>query len=183
MAFNETLAQRIRDTLARKKGVEEKEMFGGIGFLLHGNMLVGVWKNSLIVRVGPEDYEDALLEPHVKEFDITGRAMKGWVLAMAMTAGVQAGMAAVTVTKSDFGKMPDGTAVSAYTLKDADLEVKITTYGARITSLLTKDKKWIRNSVPQKCRCGSIHAKNGARSSSKPGGSKETISTILRCMA
>ena len=43
-------------------------------------MLVGVWKNSLIVRLGPDSYDDALLEPHVREFDITGRAMKGWVL-------------------------------------------------------------------------------------------------------
>ena len=80
MAFDETLAQRIRDALARKKNIEEKKMFGGIGFLLHGNMLVGVWKNSLIVRVGPDGYEDALLETQVKEFDITGRPMKGWVL-------------------------------------------------------------------------------------------------------
>jgi TfoX/Sxy family transcriptional regulator of competence genes len=80
MAFDETLASRIRDALSRKKSIEEKKMFGGIGFLLNGNMLVGVWKNSLIVRLGPEGYEDALLEAHVKEFDITGRAMKGWVL-------------------------------------------------------------------------------------------------------
>jgi hypothetical protein len=55
-------------------------MFGGIGFLLNGNMVVGVWKESLIVRLGPEDGEEASLEPHVREFDITGRAMKGWVL-------------------------------------------------------------------------------------------------------
>jgi hypothetical protein len=55
-------------------------MFGGVGFLLHGNMLVGVWKNSLIARVGPDGYEDGLLEPHVKEFDITGKPMKGWML-------------------------------------------------------------------------------------------------------
>jgi len=80
MAFDESLAQRIRDGLARKQGVEEKSMFGGVGFLLNGNMLVGVWKNSLIVRIGPEVYEDVLLEPHVTEFDITGRPMKGWVL-------------------------------------------------------------------------------------------------------
>ena len=80
MAFDESLAARIRDALARKKGVVEKKMFGGIGFLLHGNMLVGVWKNSLIVRLGPDGYDDALLELHVKEFDITGRPMKGWVL-------------------------------------------------------------------------------------------------------
>ena len=80
MAFSETLARCIRDALARKKNIEEKKMFGGIGFLLKGNMLVGVWKDSLIVRVGPDAYEEALLEPHVREFDITGRPMKGWVL-------------------------------------------------------------------------------------------------------
>jgi TfoX/Sxy family transcriptional regulator of competence genes len=80
MAFNVALAERIRLALTRKKGVTEKKMFGGIGFLLNGNMLVGVWKESLIVRLDPDQYEDALKETHVKEFDITGRAMKGWVL-------------------------------------------------------------------------------------------------------
>ena len=80
MAFSEILAARIRQGLARRKNVEEKKMFGGIGFLLHGNMLVGVWKDSLIVRLGPDDGDEALKEPHVSEFNITGRAMKGWVL-------------------------------------------------------------------------------------------------------
>jgi hypothetical protein len=80
MAFDESLAARIRQALARKKGVEEKKMFGGVGFLLGGNILVGVWKDSLIARLGPDEGEAALREPHVKEFDITGRAMKGWVL-------------------------------------------------------------------------------------------------------
>jgi TfoX/Sxy family transcriptional regulator of competence genes len=80
MAFSEELAERIRHALARRKGVEEKKMFGGIGFLLNGNMLVGVWKDSLIVRLGPDEGEEALKEAHVSEFDITGRAMKGWVL-------------------------------------------------------------------------------------------------------
>src|SRR5262245_17214963 len=80
MAFDETLAARIRKALARKKGITEKKMFGGIGFLLNGNMLVGVWKESLIVRLDPDDYDDALKEPFVKVFDITGRPMKGWVL-------------------------------------------------------------------------------------------------------
>jgi hypothetical protein len=55
-------------------------MFGGIGFLLNGNLLVGVWKESLIVRLGPEDGDEALLEPHVKVFDITGKPMKNWIL-------------------------------------------------------------------------------------------------------
>src|SRR5262245_49709937 len=75
MAFDEALAERIRKGLARRKNIQEKKMFGGIGFLLNGNMLVGVWKESLIVRLGPEDGDEALLEPHVREFDITGRAM------------------------------------------------------------------------------------------------------------
>ena len=80
MAFSEELAERIRQGLARRKGIEEKKMFGGIGFLLNGNLLVGVWKDALCVRLGPEQAEDAMSEPHVKEFDITGRPMKGWVL-------------------------------------------------------------------------------------------------------
>jgi TfoX/Sxy family transcriptional regulator of competence genes len=77
------MAERIRQRLALRKNVEEKKMFGGVGFLLNGNMLVGVWKESLIVRLSAEQGEEALLEPHVKEFDITGRAMKGWVLVEA----------------------------------------------------------------------------------------------------
>src|SRR5262245_21188067 len=80
MAFSAALAERIRQALARKRGVEEKKMFGGVGFLLNGNMLVGVWKDSLIVRLGPEKGDEALKEPHVSEFNITGRSMKGWVL-------------------------------------------------------------------------------------------------------
>jgi len=80
MAFSEALGERIRQRLARRKNVEEKKMFGGVGFLLNGNVLVGVWKDSLIVRLGPDEGDEALKEPHVKEFDITGRPMKGWVL-------------------------------------------------------------------------------------------------------
>jgi len=80
MAFDESLGQRIRTALARKKNIEEKKMFGGICFLLNGNMLVGVWKDSLIARLGPEQGDEALLEPHVKVFDITGKPMKNWIL-------------------------------------------------------------------------------------------------------
>ena len=61
-------------------GARASRRRSGVGFLLHGNMLVGVWKDSLIARLGPDEGDLALLEPHVKEFDITGRAMKGWVL-------------------------------------------------------------------------------------------------------
>jgi TfoX/Sxy family transcriptional regulator of competence genes len=80
MAFSEELAERIRQGLARRLGIQEKKMFGGIGFLLNGNVLVGVWKDSLIVRLGPDEGEEALREPHVREFNVTGRSMKGWVL-------------------------------------------------------------------------------------------------------
>jgi TfoX/Sxy family transcriptional regulator of competence genes len=80
MAYDEHLAGRIRDAVAGESGIEEKKMFGGVGFLLGGNMLVGVWKDSLIARVGPEAYPAALKKRGVSEFDITGRAMAGWVL-------------------------------------------------------------------------------------------------------
>lgn len=80
MAFNEALATRIRDALGRKRQIEEKKMFGGLGVLLRGNLLVGVWKDSLIVRLGPEQAPAALEEPHVRRFDITGKPMRGWVM-------------------------------------------------------------------------------------------------------
>ena len=80
MAFDVALADRIRKQLARRKNIDERKMFGGLGFLLNGNLLVGVWKDSLIVRLGDEAGEEALKEPHVRVFDITGRPMKNWVL-------------------------------------------------------------------------------------------------------
>jgi TfoX/Sxy family transcriptional regulator of competence genes len=83
MAYSESLADRIRTIVGRTAGVTEKKMFGGVGFSLNGNMLVGVWKTSLIVRVGPDQYDEALAEEHVHQFDITGREMRGWVLVEA----------------------------------------------------------------------------------------------------
>ena len=81
MAFDEALAERIRQGLARRKGIEEKKMFGGIGFLLNDNLLVGVRKDSLLVRLGPKQSDEALKEAHVSEFEIKGRGrMKGWVV-------------------------------------------------------------------------------------------------------
>ena len=80
MVFNEALAERIRQRLARRKNIQEKKMFGGVGFLLNGNLLVGVRKDSLCVPLGPDQAEEALLEPYVKKFDITGKPMKGWIL-------------------------------------------------------------------------------------------------------
>jgi hypothetical protein len=80
MAFSEELAERIRQQLAWRKGVEEKKMFGGVGFLLNSNLLIGVRKESLLVRLGPEEGDEALKEPHVSAFNIIGRSRKGWAL-------------------------------------------------------------------------------------------------------
>ena|ERR1043166_5072664 len=79
MAIDESLAARIRDVLARKKNIEEKKMFGCICFFVNGNALVGVWKDRLIARIGPDEGEAALREPHVRAFDITRRPMRKWV--------------------------------------------------------------------------------------------------------
>ena len=80
MAFDEGLAQRIRELLKDRLGYKEKKMFGGIGFLFFGNMACGVIRDDLIVRVGKENYTEALLKPDVELFDMTGRAMTGWVV-------------------------------------------------------------------------------------------------------
>ena len=82
MSFDELLAERVH-TVLNELGVtdlDEKKMFGGVGHLLRGNMACGVHKEYLIVRVGPARYEDALAHPGTKVFDMTGRAMKGWVM-------------------------------------------------------------------------------------------------------
>ena len=80
MPYDEALAERIRPLLAGRQDAVELKMFGGLGFTLRGHMCVGVWKDSLIARLGVEQYEDALEQPFVGEFDITGRPMRGWVL-------------------------------------------------------------------------------------------------------
>jgi hypothetical protein len=80
MILNEQLAQRIRNVLVKEQGLEEKIMFGGIGFLLHGNMVCGIHKEYMIVRVGPGKYQEALGQPNTKVFDMTGRTMSGWVM-------------------------------------------------------------------------------------------------------
>ncbi len=81
MAFSEALDGRIRHLLARCKNAGEKKMFGRIGFLFNGNLLIGVRKNSLLVRLGPEQSDEALKDAYVSEFKITGRGtMKGWIV-------------------------------------------------------------------------------------------------------
>lgn len=80
MAYDEGLAQRVRELLEEKPGFVEKKMFGGICFLLRGNMACGIINEDLIVRVGSEKYEASLKLPHTREFNITGKPMKGWVM-------------------------------------------------------------------------------------------------------
>ncbi len=83
MPFDEGLAERIRRSLGRRRGLVEKKMFGGVAFLLNGNMCVGVHKTDLIVRLAPAETETVLAQPHTRRFDLTGRPMKGWILVEA----------------------------------------------------------------------------------------------------
>ena len=79
MAYDEELAQRIRRLLASVDNIHERKMFGGLAFMLNGNMCCGVEKDNLVVRTGPDAYDDALARPHARVFDMTGRPMRGFV--------------------------------------------------------------------------------------------------------
>ena len=79
MAFDQTLAQRIRSTLADDERLTERRMFGGIAFMIAGNMAVGIVREDLMVRVGPDRHEAALAEPHVRPMDFAGRPSRGIV--------------------------------------------------------------------------------------------------------
>ena len=79
MAYNEDLALRIRVALGGYDGVVERKMFGGIAFMLSGNMCCGVTGGDLMVRVGPDGLDGALAQPHTRPMDFTGRPMKGYV--------------------------------------------------------------------------------------------------------
>jgi TfoX/Sxy family transcriptional regulator of competence genes len=76
MAYDEGLAERIRSVAG---SCSERKMFGGLAFMLDGNMAFGVVGDELMVRVGPDAYTDALARPHAREMDFTGRSMKGMV--------------------------------------------------------------------------------------------------------
>jgi TfoX N-terminal domain len=80
MAYDEGLATRIREVLGDHPGLAEKQMFGGLAFLLHGNMACGIRGDDLIVRVAAEVADAAVGEPGTRPFDLTGRPMTGWLL-------------------------------------------------------------------------------------------------------
>jgi len=79
MAYDEGVAHRVREELTDNKRITEKKMFGGIAFMLSGNMCVGVVKDQLMLRVGKDQYDDLLKKKHVKKMDFTGKAMKGFI--------------------------------------------------------------------------------------------------------
>jgi TfoX/Sxy family transcriptional regulator of competence genes len=79
MAYDEAVAERVRGALGKTPGVVEKRMFGGIAFMVRGNMCCGVIGDRLMLRVGPKGYEAALGRPHAKTMDFTGKPMKGLV--------------------------------------------------------------------------------------------------------
>jgi TfoX/Sxy family transcriptional regulator of competence genes len=83
MAYDEKLAERVREVLRGRAGFEERKMFGGLAFLHGGRMFCGIVKGDLMVRTGPERYEDALQHAHVRPMDFTGRPMTGMIYVAA----------------------------------------------------------------------------------------------------
>lgn len=80
MPYDHSLAERIRPLLLPRAGMSERAMFGGLGFLQYGNVCCGIWKDMLIVRCGSAQTESLLQKPHTRPFDITGKAMNGWLM-------------------------------------------------------------------------------------------------------
>jgi hypothetical protein len=80
MPYSQALAERIRQVLRQRNDIVEKKMFGGLVWMLNGNILVGVWHLSLIARLGREQATLALQQRHVKPFDVTGTPMTGWIM-------------------------------------------------------------------------------------------------------
>ena len=80
MSYDKGLAQRVREIVEEEPGYDEKKMFGGICFLIDGNMACGILHDDIIIRVGIDNYEESLRLPNTRIFDITGKPMRGWVL-------------------------------------------------------------------------------------------------------
>lgn len=94
MAYDEKLADRVREVLKRRRGVTEKKMFGGLSFLVNGHMSCGIVGDDLMVRVGPDAYVGALKKKGVRPMDFTGRAMKGMIYVDRSGYGRSAGLKA-----------------------------------------------------------------------------------------
>lgn len=83
MAYDSNLEKRVDALLAAAANIEKKKMFGGVCYQLRGNIALGIWKSSLIVRTDPDRAREKLQQDHVRPFDVTGRPMKGWLLVDA----------------------------------------------------------------------------------------------------
>ncbi len=83
MHSDPNLVERVTAATKGWRGLVPKKMFGGMAWLLQGNMCVGIWHDSLVVRCDPADWPAHLKKRHVREMDITGRSMKGWLLVDA----------------------------------------------------------------------------------------------------
>lgn len=80
MAYDPDVAERVRSVLGDREDLHSKKMFGGVAYLVRGNMVCGVLRSDVILRLGPDAARQALEQPDVREFDITGRSMRGWVM-------------------------------------------------------------------------------------------------------
>jgi len=101
VAYNEDLARRVRAALADRTDVEEKKMFGGLTFMVAGQMCCGVLKDDLIVRIEPTDFDTLVEQPHVRPFDFSGRPMQGMVYV-------------------DTGGLPDAAALQTWVQRGTD---------------------------------------------------------------
>ncbi|CAM5412962.1 TfoX/Sxy family protein [Streptomyces lavendulae] len=79
MAYDEVLAERVRELLEQTEEITAKKMFGGLVFTVQGNTVVGVVGDELLVRVAPDDTGQALAQPGARPFEVRGRISKGWV--------------------------------------------------------------------------------------------------------
>ncbi|MDZ7801157.1 MAG: TfoX/Sxy family protein [Trueperaceae bacterium] len=104
MAFDEGFAQRVREVLTDTEGLAEKRMFGGVAWLLDGNMAVGILGPELMVRVGPDVYDEILAERGARPFDVTGRPMRGWVLVAQDATGEEKELSAWIVRGLAFAR-------------------------------------------------------------------------------
>lgn len=93
MAYNERLAERIRGYFKRRKGLEEKRMFGGLCFMLNGHMCCGIETDRLMVRVLSDRYEALIKKPHAREMDLTGKPLKGFLFISEAGYRTAAGLA------------------------------------------------------------------------------------------
>jgi TfoX/Sxy family transcriptional regulator of competence genes len=102
MAYDEGLAERIRAHLSTRADVSERKMFGGIAFMVGGNMAVGVTGDELMVRLDPADGDKALAEDGVRTMDMTGRPMKGWILVSPDRTADEAGLSEWVEAGADY---------------------------------------------------------------------------------